>query len=369
MIIKVESTINKTDYPELEIISNPIDEPIIIKDEWEAQGYYPLHGRESDRLLQVIHDLAHPDNDVTFSNHDSLLQQNYDRWCEEVGMVAPAIKVNPNPRFMISTYVNTMNNLWHDYQAPKHERLYKLVTLVNNPRIFRLLTLGRLAGNAFFKYSYRVAPTHLLGDKESIEESWETTTKVWDRSPKGFWRWYREDKIRGGNCIIIPKHSTIYPADYPAPFDLSFREFNAKERVSLTEECPEGAIGTSCQHDIFPPVEWWQSYIDLVQENKVCVANYLSDKSCKPLYWKKIFLTIGGPGWYKHFQEMGFKLYDELFDYSFDSNPLFEERWKHIMKQCDKILEMDRDDIKQIEKRLQPKMEYNAKRIRELAVH
>ena len=356
MIIKVGSNPGKTDYPELEIISKLVNEPIIIKDEWEAQGYYPLHGREDDKLLQIIHDLVHPDNDVTFSNHDKNLQENYDRWCD-ITRPSTRIKVDPNWKFMMSKYVDTVNSLWHDYQAPEHERVYKIVTLVNNPRIFRLLTLGRLAGNSWFKYSYKAAPTHLLGNEESIEVNWENTTKKWiDKN----WQWH------GGDCI--KSLDTIYPADYPAPCDFSFREFDAKERVLLTEECPEQAIGTSCQHDIFAPKEWWQSYIDLVQENKVCVANYLSDKSCKPLYWKKIFLTIGGPGWYKHFQEMGFKLYDELFDYSFDSNPLFEERWRHIMKQCDKILEMDRDDIKQIEKTLQPKIEYNARRIKELAV-
>ena len=94
----------------------------------------------------------------------------------------------------------------------------------------------------------------------------------------------------------------------------------------------------------------------------------MGDKSSKPLYWRKIFLTIGGPYWYRNFQDMGFKLYDELFDYSFDSNSSFEMRWKNIMRQCDKILEMDRDDIKRIETILQPKLEYNAKRIRELAI-
>ena len=82
-----------------------------------------------------------------------------------------------------------------------------------------------------------------------------------------------------------------------------------------------------------------------------------------------MFLTIGGPGWYRHFQDMGFKLYDELFDYSFDSNPSFEERWKNIMKQCDKILDMDPLEIQRIETTLQPKLEHNAKRIRELAVY
>jgi hypothetical protein len=357
MIIKVESTIGKTEYPELKIISNLINEPIVIKDEWEAQGYYPLHGREDDNLLQVIHDLAHPDNDVTFSNHDSLLQQNYDSWCE---MVKPKfkIKVDPNWRFMISKYVNTMNSLWSEYQAPTYKRLYKIVTLVNNPRIFRLLTLGRLTGSTWFKYSYRVTPTHLLNDKEATEENWKDTTKSWLGKK---WIWH------GGNSIETL--DMIYPVDYPAPCDLSFRNFNARERVLLTEECPQEAIGTSCQHDIFSPSEWWQSYIDLVQENKVCVANYLSDKSCKPLYWKKIFITIGGPNWYREFQRMGFKLYDELFDYSFDSNPLFEDRWKNIMRQCDKILDMAPLEIERIETILQPKLEYNAKRIRELAIH
>ncbi len=220
MIIKVESTINKTDYPELEIISNPIDEPIIIKDEWEAQGYYPLHGRESDRLLQVIHDLAHPDNDVTFSNHDSNLQENYDRWCV-VAKPTNRIKVKANYNFMMSRYVNTMNSLWTDYQAPIYERLYKIVTLVNEPRIFRLLTLGRLAGNALFKYSYKVAPTHLLEDEKAIEENWNKTTESWlDKR----WTWH------AGNSIKTM--DTVYPADYPAPCDLSFGNFNAWERVS-----------------------------------------------------------------------------------------------------------------------------------------
>ena len=81
MIIKTESTMGRTEYSELEIISKPVNEPIIIEDDYEAQGYYPLHGREEDKLLQVIHDFAHPDNDVTFSNLDNSLQENYEKWC------------------------------------------------------------------------------------------------------------------------------------------------------------------------------------------------------------------------------------------------------------------------------------------------
>ena len=92
----------KTEYSELEIISEPINESIIIEDDYEAQGYYPLHGREDDKLLQVIHDFAHPDNDVTFSNLDNSLQENYEKWCS---ITKPKFKIKVNPKLILSSFV------------------------------------------------------------------------------------------------------------------------------------------------------------------------------------------------------------------------------------------------------------------------
>ena len=356
MIIKASSNIGKAHYPELEIISEKIDEPIFIQDDYEAQGYYPLFAREEDRMLEFIHNAAHPDNDITFSNIDMNLQANYDRWCD-VTKQKRRFKILDRSNFMIDRYVKTCQTMWVDYRNPGYEKGYKICTLVNNPRIYRLLTLGRLSGKLGFIHSYKATPTHLLGDDSAINDNFKQLREDWGKDK--YWVWYGGNSIKWGDVV--------YPIDYPSPCDLSYGEFKARKKVILTEECPERAKGTSCEHDIFSPKEWWMSYIDLVQENKVCLANTLQDKTCKPLYWGKMFLTIGGPGWYKSFQKLGFKLYDELFDYSFDDNPSFEYRWKHIMNQCDSILEMSMEELEDKEKFLKPKIDFNARRIRELA--
>ena len=101
-------------------------------------------------------------------------------------------KILDRSNFMMDKYVKSCQSLWAEYVNPGYEKIYKICTLVNNPRIFRLLTLGRLAGNAWFKYSYRVVPTHLLEDEEAIEKNWNKTTEAWlDKR----WIWH------GGNNI------------------------------------------------------------------------------------------------------------------------------------------------------------------------
>ena len=106
MILKAGSNIGKAHYPELEIISEKIDEPIFIQDDYEAQGYYPLEAREDDRMFEFIHNAAHPDNDITLSNMDMNLQANYDRWCN-ITKQKRRFKILDRSNFMMDRYVKT----------------------------------------------------------------------------------------------------------------------------------------------------------------------------------------------------------------------------------------------------------------------
>ena len=47
---------------------------------------------------------------------------------------------------------------------------------------------------------------------------------------------------------------------------------------------------------------------------------FITEKTWKPIVFKKPFLVWGGKGIHTKLKELGFELYEELFDYSFDNS-------------------------------------------------
>jgi len=79
----------------------------------------------------------------------------------------------------------------------------------------------------------------------------------------------------------------------------------------------------------------------------------------KPLGFGKPFLVIGCHGWYKAFKELGFQLYDELFDYSFDDIESFKDRHSAIIAQIKTILNMDKTMLNNKLLDIKDKISYN----------
>ena len=65
------------------------------------------------------------------------------------------------------------------------------------------------------------------------------------------------------------------------------------------------------------PVEYLQSNIDLVLESDVDNL-FITEKTWKPIVYKKPFIIVGSKGIHSKLEELGFKLHTELFDFSFD---------------------------------------------------
>lgn len=65
------------------------------------------------------------------------------------------------------------------------------------------------------------------------------------------------------------------------------------------------------------PMEYALSFMQLVPETTDMIFG-LSEKASMPLLFNKPFLVAGSTHYHRKLQDMGFKLYDELFDYSFD---------------------------------------------------
>ena len=114
------------------------------------------------------------------------------------------------------------------------------------------------------------------------------------------------------------------------------------------------------------PLEYIESCIDLVTE-AYCISagTVLTEKAYKPMLYKKPFIILGPRYIHQAFKNMGFKLYDELFDYSFDDKP-YKERLDSVITQIKGILKIPTSELIDRCKSLSEKREYNYKALDKL---
>jgi hypothetical protein len=114
------------------------------------------------------------------------------------------------------------------------------------------------------------------------------------------------------------------------------------------------------------PLEYIQSCIDLITE-AYCISagTVLTEKAFKPMLYKKPFIILGPRYIHQSLKNIGFKLYDELFDYSFDDKP-YKERLDSIVTQIKEILKIPTLELIDKCKDLSEKIEYNYKALHKL---
>lgn len=91
---------------------------------------------------------------------------------------------------------------------------------------------------------------------------------------------------------------------------------------------------------------------------------FLTEKTVKPLILGNLFLVGGVVNFHKELKKLGFELYDEIFDYSFDTLTDYNERTKGIITNLEKIKDEDYNKLYQI---CEKKIKHNQKRCWELA--
>lgn len=110
------------------------------------------------------------------------------------------------------------------------------------------------------------------------------------------------------------------------------------------------------------PKEFHNSFLHIVTE-----ANHLScfmtEKLVKVLLLKKPFLVLGCPFYYKKLKQLGFELYDEVFNYEFDDELNLEIRTNKLVNNINIVLNQDVNFLYQ---KLLPKINYNYNRTLEI---
>ena len=116
------------------------------------------------------------------------------------------------------------------------------------------------------------------------------------------------------------------------------------------------------------PLEYTLSFMQLVPETDD-IAFTITEKTAMPLFFNKPFLVAGSMNFHKKLQELGFKLYDELFDYSFDSEPDTKTRYDLIAQNIKRYTDKSPTVLKELYNSVFEKCMYNKQIILKLATN
>ena len=106
------------------------------------------------------------------------------------------------------------------------------------------------------------------------------------------------------------------------------------------------------------PSEYNQSFAQLVSEsNTNCI--FMTEKTVIPLLVGKPFLVATAPGYHTFLQGLGFELYTEIFDYSFDNEQDQEKRFEMILDNFTKLCSLPLKDLPEHYKKIEDKLKYN----------
>ena len=112
------------------------------------------------------------------------------------------------------------------------------------------------------------------------------------------------------------------------------------------------------KHQETLPMEYALSFMQVVPETDENIFT-LSEKASMPLLFNKPFLVAGSPQFHQKLKDMGFKLYDELFDYSFDDEPDVKKRYDMIADNVKKYANKTPGELQELYNSVFEKCMYN----------
>lgn len=168
-----------------------------------------------------------------------------------------------------------------------------------------------------------------------------------------------------------PKLHRRYTMDYLEKYGLiennaiSFRELNSqniglkywKEKQIFLDQ--ENADVKTFNQEIVP-TQYQYSFMQLVTESLDDIF-IISEKTAIPLFFNKPFLVVSCKHFHKKLQEMGFQLYDELFDYSFDDIDDLQERIDKLVQNINKYKDKSNKELSDLYLGIKDKLIYNKK--------
>ena len=135
-----------------------------------------------------------------------------------------------------------------------------------------------------------------------------------------------------------------------------------KPEILVLDNLKEGEMGWANQ---LPP-QFETSFMQLISETNTKALIY-SEKIAFSLIRNKLFLVSGPANYHSILKDWGFELYDEIFDYSFDTIVDDELRFQALTQNLIKLKEYDNNTLQNFYKIMKDKLIHNKKKFLELS--
>ena len=106
------------------------------------------------------------------------------------------------------------------------------------------------------------------------------------------------------------------------------------------------------------PMGYEECLFEFVSESNL-EFEFWTEKTVRPILCRKPFLIYAHPNANLGLKQFGFEVFDEVFDYEFDSLPDFESRFKGAYDQIMQYDSLTDDELMDMYRLLKPKIEHN----------
>ena len=117
--------------------------------------------------------------------------------------------------------------------------------------------------------------------------------------------------------------------------------------------------GTRVSHSI-PLGIYQNSWYSIVAETNPTNSNFLTEKTAKPLFEKKLFVLFGSQGLLARLHRQGYKTFSSIIDESYDQEPVDQKRWGMAFEQ---VVKLSTQDHAAVYRQIEPILEHNHKHI------
>ena len=176
------------------------------------------------------------------------------------------------------------------------------------------------------------------------------------RNPK-YHRCLLLDKLCQNDLLKDGEYSFLIKS-WEGGVDYNFKCFSPVSKIIDKDE----KRNSSLKEVITPFLSEVDGFVNIVTETFYHQFQplYFSEKTFYPILYKRPFLVLSTDGFYKKFVDCGFKLYDEVFDYSFDGEENIKTRCNLIIENIKRLRGKDLNELYKI---LYKKIEFNKKHL------